>query len=317
MKRPYAALLILALPLAVSPRVDGAASAAQVTMSASSSAATVGERIQLRVVVRADAGVSGIRVQAPPGAYEIVARHPQPAVSTAAGRTFEEIVTIAFFRTGDFTVGPFQVELLPPRAGRGSEPTGRLVIHVRSLLGENDKDIKPLKEPLAIRGDPRHLLPYAAALLLLLLALLAWRLWRRAKKKLAPDAAPPLPPELELEMLLRELRQKNLPRAGEFRAFFIALSALLKRFIQRAYGFNAEDCTTDETMARLRGLEQDAGIVAGLEAVFTQADLVKFARGVPGSDTEAALWPMLASLIAAHRQRRAQAQEAAHVQAGR
>ena len=55
MKRPWAVMLILALPLA--------ATAAQVTMSASSSTATIGERIQLRVVVRADAGVSGIRVQ--------------------------------------------------------------------------------------------------------------------------------------------------------------------------------------------------------------------------------------------------------------
>lgn len=309
MKRPRAILLALLLPLALG--------AAQATLSSSASTVTVGERVELRVVVRADAGVSGIRVLAAPGAYEIVARRPQPAVSTAAGRTFEEIVTIAFFRTGDFTVGPFQVELLPPRPGRGSEATGRLVIHVRSLLGENDKDIQPLKEPLAIRGDPRHLLPYAAALLLLLLAVLAWRLWRRAKKKRAPDAAPPLPPELELEMLLRELRRKNLPRAGEFRAFFIALSALLKRFIQRAYGFNAEECTTAETMARLRGLEPEAGIVAGLDAAFTQADLVKFARGIPGDDAEAALWPMLDSLIAAHRRRRAQAQEADHVQAGR
>ena len=317
MKRPYAVLLILALPLAVSPRAGPAATAAQVTMSASSSTATIGEPIQLRVVVRADAAVSGIRVQAPPGDYEIVARSPQPALSTAAGRTFEEIVTIAFFRTGDFTVGPFQVELLPPRAGRGSEATGRLVIHVRSLLGENDKDIQPLKGPLAIRGDPRHLLPYAAALLLLLLAALAWRLWRRGKKMRALAAAPPLPPELELEMLLRELRQKNLPRAGEFRAFFIALSALLKRFLQRAYGFNAEECTTAETVARLRGLEPEAAIVAGLEAVFAQADLVKFARGIPGDDAEAALWPMLDSLIAAHRRRRALAQEADHVQAGR
>ena len=46
------------------------AGAAQVTLSASTSTATIGERIELRVVVRADAGVSDIRVQAPPGAYE-------------------------------------------------------------------------------------------------------------------------------------------------------------------------------------------------------------------------------------------------------
>jgi hypothetical protein len=315
MKPLCAALLILALPLAVAPRADRAAFAAQVTMSASASTATIGEHIQLRVVVRADAGVSAIRVLVPPAAYEVVARHSRPLVKTTDGRTFEEIVTIAFFQTGDFTVGPFQVELLPP--GHGSEPTGRLAIHVRSLLNESDKDIKPLKEPLAIRGDPRHLLPYAAAfLLLLLLAFLALLLRKRAKKKRRFNAAPPPPPELELEMRLRELRQRNLPQAGEYRAFFIALSAVLKRFIQRAYGFNAEDCTTAETVAQLQGQEGEAEIVAGLAGIFTQADLVKFACQVPGDEALAVIWPRLAQLIAVHRQRRAQAQEAAHVQAG-
>lgn len=318
MNRLRAALLILALPLAVSPHPDGAAAAAQVTLSSSASTVTIGERVELRVVVSADAGVSAIRLLVPPGAYEVVARRSLPAVRTADGRTFEETVTIAFFQTGDFTIGPFQVELLPPREGRGSETSGQLAIRVRSLLGENDKDIKPLKELLAIRGDPRHLLPFAAALLfLLLLAALALLLRRRAKKKSAHAAAPPPPPEIELEMRLRELRQTNLLAAGEFRPFFIALSDMLKHFIQRAYGFNAEDCTTSETMAGLNSLEHDSAIRAGLEAIFTQADLVKFARLLPGSGELAAIWPRLDALVATHRRRREQALEAAHVQARR
>ncbi len=310
MKRLSAALLLLALPLAVG--------AAQATLSASSATVTIGERIELRVVVRADAGVSAIRLQVPAGSYEVVGRGSLPAVRTADGRTFEETVTIAFFQTGDFTVGPLQVELLPPREGRGSEPTGQLAIRVRSLLGENDKDIKPLKELLPIHGDPRHLLPFAAALLLLfMLAALAVWLLKRAKRKRASAVAPPPPPELELETRLRELRQTSLLATGEFRPFFIALSALLKHFIRRAYGFTAEDCTTSETVAQLTICEHDPEIVAGLEAVFIQADLVKFARRLPGSEDLAAIWPRLASLIAVHRRRREQALEAAHVQARR
>lgn len=310
MKRLRAALLALALPLAIN--------AAQVTLSSSASTVTIGERVELRVVVRADAGVSAIRLQVPAGAYEIVGRHSLPAARTADGRTFEETVTIAFFQTGDFTIGPFPVELLPPREGRGSELSGRLAIHVRSLLGENDKDIKPLKELLAIRGDPRHLLPFVAGLLLLLLlAALARLLLKRAKKKRARAATPPPPPEIELEALLHELRQTNLLAAGEFRLFFIALSDMLKHFIRRAYGFTAEDCTTVETVAQLKSCEHDSAIIADLEAIFTQADLVKFARLQPGGGELAAIWPRLAALIAAHRRRREQALEAAHVQARR
>ncbi|MCU0237148.1 MAG: BatD family protein [Acidobacteria bacterium] len=297
------------------------ADAAQATLSSSASTVTIGERVELRVVVRTEPGTRAVRLQVPPGAYEVIGRRSLPATGSADVRTFVEIVTVAFFQTGDFTIGPFQVDLLPAGpgpAGREPEPTGQLVIRVRSLLGENDKDIRPLKELLAMRGDPRHLLPFAAALLLLLLlAGLIALLLRRARRKRAPEAAPPPPPELELEARLRELRRQDLPARGEFRPFFIALSAMLKHFIQRAYGFNAEDCTTSETMALLQGRENDGAIVSHLDAVLTQADLVKFARRLPGSEELAAIWPKLASLIAVHRARREQALEAAHVQVRR
>jgi hypothetical protein len=310
MKRRCAALIALLLPTALG--------AAQATLSSSASTVTIGERVELRVVVRADAGVRSIRLQLPAGPYEIVGRRSLPALRTADGRTFEETVTVAFFQTGDFTVGPLQVELLPPQQGRSSEPTGQLAFHVRSLLGENDKDIKPLKALLPIRGDPRHLLPFAAALLLLaVLAALALWLLKRGKSRRAPAAAPPPPPEIELETRLRELRQSKLLANGEYRPFFIALSSMLKHFIRRAYGFNAEDCTTAETMAQLINCENDPESSHSLEAIFIQADLVKFARRLPAGEDLAAIWPRLSALIAVHRQRREQALEAAHVQARR
>jgi len=294
------------------------AGAAQVTMAASTATATVGERIELRVVVRAETGVEDIRVDVPAGAFDIVGRSRRPAVGTADGRSFEEIIRIAFFRTGDFVVGPFRVQLLPLRDGVASEQTGQLTIRVRSLLGENDKDIKPLKELFAIRGDPRHLLKYAAALMLLLmLGALALLLLAKLKKKRLAESEPPMAPELELELRVSELRKKNLPQSGEFRQFFIALSALIKHFIQRAYGFNAEDCTTAETMARLKNCENDGEIVAGLETIFIEADLVKFARQVPEKESVAAIWPRIASLVAKHRKRRELTTAATHVQTGR
>lgn len=291
--------------------------AAQVTMSASTAAATIGERIELRVVVRAEPAVKDIRVDVPPGAYDVIGRSRRPPVRAADGSTFEETIVIAYFQTGDFTVGPFRVELLPQSRGGAGEQTGQLAIRVRSLLGENDKDIKPLKALFAIRGDPRHLLPTAAALALLLLGAMALLWLKKAKKKRQMEAEPPLAPEIELEMRARELRRKNLPQSGEFRPFFIALSGMLKHFIQRAYGFNAVDCTTAETLAWLKSREGDGEIVAGLETIFTEADLVKFARQVPEQEFVAGIWPRIATLVAKHKERRERTMAATHVQTGR
>jgi hypothetical protein len=310
MKPRCAVLILLAWPLRIA--------ASQVSLSASTQMATIAEHIELRVLVNAELSVQSVRVQVPSGAYEVIGRSVRPVVRSGEGRTFEEIITIAFFQTGDFVVGPFSVELLPKRDGSTSEWTGQLAIRVRSVLGEQDKDIKPLKELLAIRGDPRHLLPYAAAFLLLaLVALVFLLLLKRLKRKRQPQASPPLPPDIELEARVQDLRKSNLLPAGEFRRFFIALSEMIKHFIQRAYGFNAEECTSAETVAQLKNHERDGEIIAHLQAIFEQSDLVKFARRVPAQEEVAGIWPLIADLVATHRKRREQAVEEVDVQPGR
>lgn len=317
MKARPAALLPLLLALAVPAR------AAQAVLTASATTVTVGERVELRVMARAGSGAARMSVAAgaerlcPGGACEVLARRSLPPTATgdAAGeRTFEEIVTVAFFRTGDFAIGPLAVEFQPQGSEEAGE-TGRLVIRVRSLLQEGDRDIQPLKEPLPLPGHPRHLLPYAAALLaLLLLAALASWLWRRRRRPVAA-AAPPPPPEEELAAALLPLRRQG-PPPGDPRPFFVALSARVKRFCRRAYGFQAEDCTTAETAARLAEREQDAALVGALRAVLDGCDLVKFARRVPQAAEVAALWPALDAVIESHRARR-RAREAERAQAGR
>jgi len=310
MKTRITVCLLLAWPLT--------AAAAQVTMSASTQTATIAEPIELRVVVRADAGIEGIRIDVPAGAYDILGRSARPVLKAAGLNTFEEIITIAFFKTGEFNVGPLAVELLPRRGDPGHEQTGQLTMRIRSLLTENDRDIKPLKELLVMRGHPRYLLKYAAGImLLLLLAALGVLLLKKMKKKRLPEAAPLLPPEIELEMGFRELRRKNLLQRGEFRQFFISLSDLIKHFIERAYEFNAADFTTAETVEQLKNSEKDGEIIAHLETIFRQADLVKFARQVPEKEVLAGIFQKIAALIEKHKKRRAAAMAEAHAQTGR
>jgi hypothetical protein len=310
MKALTVACFLLAWPLG--------ALAAQVSLSASTQNATIAEHVELRLIVRTLENIDEIKVTIPAGGYDIISRQNQPRIQTAEWRTFEQVITIAFFKTGDCTVGPLAVELLSARKVKENETSGTVTIKIRSLLGENDKDIKPLKELLAMRGDPRHLLTYVGgALLLLLLAALGWSLLKRKKKKRQTETVPLLPPEIELEMRIRELRQKSLLSSGEYRQFFIFLSETIKHFIERAYEFNAADFTTAETVARLKHSEDDREIVNHMEAIFQEADLVKFARQIPEEDAMALVFQRIAVLIEKHKKRRELAMAEAHVQTGR
>jgi hypothetical protein len=306
--------LLMVLQLLVFPRL---ASAAQVTLSASTLTATVAEHVELRLIVRSLENIDEIIVSVPAGDYEIIRRQTLPLIKTAEWRTFEQVFTIAFFKTGNFTVGPLDIELLAAKTVREKEKSGALTIKIRSLLGENDKDIKPLKKLLAIKGNPLHLLKYlaGAGLILLLGAILLILKRKRMNKK--PAAAAFLPaPEIELEFSVRGLWQKKLPQKGETKLFFILLGEIIKHFLARAYDFNADDLTTTEIIARLEGSENDSAIITGMGDIFRQADLVKFAEQIPETTVINALADTIALLIGKYKEKRSLENEANHVQTG-
>jgi hypothetical protein len=306
------------LSFAAGLTVPGLLAAAQVTLSASTTITSIAEPVELRLIVRSLETVDEIQVTVPAGAYEVLRRQSLPMIRTSEWRTFEQILTIAFFRTGEFAVGPLKVELLAAHAVREQGQSGTIAIRVRSLLDENDRDIRPLKKLLPMRGRPLHLLKWAAGGgLLLLLAVLLWRRRRSGSNKNPTKAAEPVAPEIELEMRIQALWLKASPPRGESKFFFIQLGEIVKHFLAREYGFNANDLTSSEIVARLGDTEKDRVLVSGWETVFRQADLVKFAEVVPEAGQIQALADRLSILVGRYRKKRSLESESAHVQAGR
>jgi hypothetical protein len=291
--------------------------AAQVTLSASTLTATVAEHIELRLIVRSLENIDEIKVSLPAGDYEIIRRQVQPLLKTAEWRTFEQVITIAFFKTGDFTIGPLDIELLSAKTIKEKEQSGTVTIKIRSLLGENDKDIKPLKKLLAIKGSPIHLLKYLAAVgLILLLGAILLILFRKKRKTSLPVTVSPLDPEIELETRIRELWQQKLPQKGEYKLFFILLGEIIKHFLERIYSFNAVDFTTTEINTNLEKSEKDSDIVLCLQNIFQQADLVKFAEQIPETAVISTLAEKIATMTGKYKKRRSLT-EANHVQTSR
>jgi hypothetical protein len=306
--------LLLILQLLTIPRLI---SAAQVTLSASTLTATIAEHVEFRLIVRSLENIDEIKVSVPAGDYDILRQQSLPLIKTAEWRTFEQVITIAFFKTGDFTVGPLAIELLSAKAVKEKEQSGTVTIKIRSLLGENDKDIKPLKKLLVIKGNPLHLLKYCAAIvLILLLGVILLILKHKIRKKSLPVSTSLPAPEIELELRIRELWQQKLPQKGEYKLFFILLGEIIKHFLARIYSFNADDFTTTEIITQLKSSEKDNAIVVCLEDIFQQADLVKFARQIPETALISALAEKIATLTGKYK-KRFSLTEANHVQTGR
>ena len=79
---------------------------------------------------------------------------------------------------------------------------------------------------------------------------------------------------VELDRLLK----KGLPGRGRYKDFYVELTMVVRRYVQRKYGIKAPHLTTEEFFAELQGSNaQTVGRSDDLRRFLESADLVKFA----------------------------------------
>jgi hypothetical protein len=113
-----------------------------------------------------------------------------------------------------------------------------------------------------------------------LAAALVW--WLVSRRKRAPTTlAPPAPglePDLEALRALDQLVASGRVARGEYRLFYIELTAIVKRYLERRLEAPIVEMTTAEMLARLRATPQAADMAATLRDLAGAADQIKFAR---------------------------------------
>ena len=78
---------------------------------------------------------------------------------------------------------------------------------------------------------------------------------------------------VELDRLLK----KGLPGRGRYKDFYVELTMVVRRYIQRKYGVKAPHLTTEEFLRDNRIAELSNNRIAELKAFLESADMVKFA----------------------------------------
>ncbi len=158
-----------------------------------------------------------------------------------------------------------------------------LTLSVVSALGTNDVAPRPSK-PLASwpsRFWVRLLAVLAGVALLAALVAFAVRaLIRRARRPTPPP--PPVPPHERALRELETLRAKGWMERGEAEPFYVALSDIVRRYLEGRFALRAPELTTEEFIreAAVHTALQDAHRKL-VSDFLVQSDLVKFARHRP------------------------------------
>ena len=127
------------------------------------------------------------------------------------------------------------------------------------------------------------------AISLILLGLLVWLLaWYIARymrnRAVVPPPAPKIPPHVVANKALVELGHRKLWQKGKFKAYYTALTSILRTYISGRWDIGALEMTTDEIIAALRDVEMPSASRTDLIAILRTADMVKFAKAEPENE---------------------------------
>jgi len=254
-----------------------------VSVSASKSVVAFGE--VFAVEVRAS-GPEGADFAFPPEvveeAYELRAFLPE---AKAAGSPSPADPTVhryaaTVFSLGEVEIGPIAVRYRQPDGQVGELRTEPLRVKVSSLLPKDPQEQKlaDIRAPLGLGVGRAFWAGLASAALLL--GGLAWALWRRRRSKSAPTTVTAaLSPEAEARQALDALARSVLQAGGDLRAFYIQLTEIAKRYLERRLRAPVVEMTSAETLAFLRDHPVAGPLLTAMRDLTAAADAVKFARG--------------------------------------
>lgn len=264
-------------PVAVESRID-------------KSMITIGDTVRYHVrLSRAE----NVKVQWPAlganlGAFEI-RDYDKPDPRKDKGRIVEEIsYTISTFDTGRFEIPPLTITYqTPPDTSWHQLPTEKLEIYVASMRPSQDGDIRDIKSPWELPRDWKMIALVAGiGALVLVLAGLGYYYWRKRQgKSLLPAKREPARPAHEIALeALRRLRESDLLATGKIKEYYVALSEIVRRYIEGRYFVPALELTTGELMGNLQTVALETSAKERLRDLLESSDLVKFAKHAPAPE---------------------------------
>jgi hypothetical protein len=245
------------------------------SVRATKSDLTVGEPFTIEVT---PSGPSGTIWSFPPEAGDDKVELRSAPASPRPGTPDAQHYQGAVYALGEVSVPPILVKYRLPDGTSGEVSTQPLSLHVVSLLPKDPKaqTLVDIRGPLGLSFGR----PFFVALAALLVAGAAvGLLWRRRRKAKIQEVVPALPPDVRALEALDRLQSSPLLASGEYRAFYIALTEIAKRYLEGRLEAPVLEMTSSEMLAFLRDREATSDLVPALRAVAQQADQIKFARG--------------------------------------
>lgn len=242
---------------------------------------------QLTLTIRA---LNGIRVQKVPfgealGEFLIRDFHEPVPESDGDWQILRQIYTLEATHAGVLTVSPITVHFTDARQeGDGKQhsiESEAIPIEVSTLLAEEAPslvDLQPAIGPVELPASAIASSWWIVGIVVVI-AIAAAFAWQRVRRSSVSD--PQLSPQELAWLELEQIVEHNLAESDS-KAFYVELTGVVRRYIERSTGVRAPELTTEEFLREIAGKETIApNEQQRLRDFLEAADLVKFAGYEP------------------------------------
>jgi hypothetical protein len=254
----------------------------------------IGDPVTLSIKVSAEAGVEVYMPEFGQALerFAVLDFKPRQSIDDEGRNVYEQSYSLEVARSGPNAVPPIMIEFVDRRPGEKPAPEGadayeilteRLSFTVESVLPDDaEADLVRARDFIEPNRDPKRiwwgLIALSVALAIAaILALPAWRRWREeARRQSAFDLA---------INRLAALRRQSRDDAEQIDAFFVELSALIRRYVEDRFHLRAPELTTEEFLgAATASTELTDDHRQFLRDFLNTADMVKFAQLLPDAE---------------------------------
>ncbi len=248
---------------------------------------TIGQEVEYRLVVKVPAGAQlDVPADLNLGDGAAISKERVSLVRKPEADGNEELtLTVPFVlvRAGRVKIPEVTLSLLLPNGTREAVRAGVVKMSTGTLFpNENNPEPSAQLSPVPV-VETNWLLIWSLVVLGVvgLTVLVTLLVRKRFAKVLAKPAPPPRPAHEVAFQRLEQLDKEALPLKGEFMAFYVGLSEILREYLGSRWRFDSLDRTTTELMQLMRGKELKNYDFERLQYMLDDFDLVKFAKVVP------------------------------------
>jgi hypothetical protein len=204
----------------------------------------------------------------------------QDAVISENKKQTEVQLTFQAFDTGEYTFPELEFTVVSQQQKKTLK-TSSFQVKINSVLADSSQAIKDIAPPQKLNLTTWDIIIPILLLGFLIFAILnIYKALHKSKKPASqPKETDNRPAFLKALELLRNLKQKEFLKKGEFLLFYFHLSYILRFFLEKQYNFNAVEMTTSEIRRNYSPQQKQAK--TQVMNFLQSADRVKFAKHIP------------------------------------